>query len=175
MHDPLAYFMTFTCYGTWLHGDERGSVDLDHNTFGTPMLSSDAVRQTRERQLMSGPAYHLDASRRQVTLDALREIARRKNWSLHAVHVRSNHVHVILSAAGTAERVMNDLKTAASRRLNKAFPDDSRRTRWARHGSTRYLWTEDEVAEKVRYVLEEQGDPMHRFPEPPNRACSAAE
>ena len=27
MSDPLAYFITFTCYGNWLHGDERGSVD----------------------------------------------------------------------------------------------------------------------------------------------------
>jgi len=24
---PLAYLITFRSYGTWLHGDERGSVD----------------------------------------------------------------------------------------------------------------------------------------------------
>src|SRR5947209_10753884 len=26
MADPLAYFLTWTCYGTWLPGDERGWV-----------------------------------------------------------------------------------------------------------------------------------------------------
>jgi hypothetical protein len=24
---PLAYLITFRCYGTWLHGDKRGSID----------------------------------------------------------------------------------------------------------------------------------------------------
>ncbi len=38
MSTPLAYFITFTCCGTWLHGDERGSVDREHNTPGTPVL-----------------------------------------------------------------------------------------------------------------------------------------
>ncbi len=37
-HIPLAYFITFRCYGTWLHGDRRGSVDRFHNIYGTPRL-----------------------------------------------------------------------------------------------------------------------------------------
>jgi hypothetical protein len=66
---------------------------------------------------------------------------------------------------------MNDFKTAASRCLNKAFPDERDRTRWTRHGSTRYLWTEEAVADKVHYVLHEQGEPMERFPnDEPSRA-----
>ena len=27
---PLAYLITFNTYGTWLHGDRRGSVDSNH-------------------------------------------------------------------------------------------------------------------------------------------------
>ena len=27
-------------------------------------------------------------------------------------------------------------------------------------GSTRYLWKEDEVAQKIAYVIDEQGEPM---------------
>ena len=34
----LAYFITFRCYGTWLHGDERGSVDRFHNIYGMPFI-----------------------------------------------------------------------------------------------------------------------------------------
>ncbi len=164
MSIPLAYFITFTCHGTWLHGDERGSVDDEHNTPGTPVLDPDPQRRARERDDLTEPPYHLDAPRRQVTLGALCEIARRKGWTLHAAHVRSNHVHLVVTAAGTPERIMNDFKTAASRRLNKGFPAEQNRTRWTRHGSTRYLWTEQVVAEKVHYVLHGQGEALERFP-----------
>jgi hypothetical protein len=48
MDTPLAYFITFTCHGTWLHGDERGSVDRGHNAPGTPFLPPDEPRYARE-------------------------------------------------------------------------------------------------------------------------------
>ncbi len=180
MSAPLAYFITFTCYGTWLHGDEHGSVDREHNAPGTAVLEPNARRHGHEQEQLRQPPYSLDPPRRQVTLQAIREIAGRKGWVLHAVHVRSNHVHAVVTAVGPPERVMNDLKTAVSRRLNKAFPSEQDRTRWTRHGSTRYLWTEEAVRQKVHYVLNEQGEPLERFAEanlesPPSRARSAAE
>jgi hypothetical protein len=108
---PLAYFLTFTCYGTWLHGDERGSVDDEHNAPGTPVLPSDVARQARERAELAEPPYHLDGPRRQVTLLALCEIAQGKGWALHAAHVRSNHVHLVVTAVGPPERILNDFRT----------------------------------------------------------------
>ncbi len=32
---PLGFLITFRCYGTWLHGNQRGSVDREHNKIGT--------------------------------------------------------------------------------------------------------------------------------------------
>jgi REP element-mobilizing transposase RayT len=157
-----------------LHGDERGSVDDSHNAWATPILPPDAERRAKAQRQLGEPLYHLDAPRRQIMLHALWEIARRKRWTLHAAHVRPSHVHIVVTADGSPERVMNDFKAAASRRLNKAFPDEDGRTRWTRHGSTRYLWTEEAVAQKVGYVLDEQGEPMERYPEQ-SRARSAAE
>jgi REP element-mobilizing transposase RayT len=169
MSTPLAYFLTFTCYGTRLHGDERGSVDDAPNLPGTPVLPADPARRTGEQHALREPPYQLDAPRRQVALQALCEIARRKGWTLHAAHVRSNHVHLVVTAAGPPERILNDFKTAASRRLNQAFPAERLRRRWTRHGSTRYLWTEEAVADEVHYVLHSQGKPLERFP--PDEAC----
>jgi REP element-mobilizing transposase RayT len=162
---PLAYFLTFTCYGTWLHGDERGSVDEAHNVQGTPVLPADPARRSWEEKNLAQPPYHLDGPRRQVVLLALSTIARRKGWFLHAAHVRSNHVHLVVKADGPPERVLNEFKAAASRRLNKTFPTERDRLRWTRHGSTRYLWTVEAIAEKVHYVLFGQGEPMERFPD----------
>ena len=52
MSDSLAYFITFVSYGTWLHGDQRGSVDRNHNVFATPLLPHDARRLAHEQELL---------------------------------------------------------------------------------------------------------------------------
>ncbi len=160
---PLAYFITWTCYGTWLHGSESGSADDEHNIPGTPYLPPDAERLAAERERMDQPPYSLDEPRREVLLAAIRQDCEYRGWTLHAVHVRSNHVHVVLTADATPERVMNDLKSYGSRRLNEAGFDTKERKRWTRHGSTRYLWKEDAVWEACDYVLNRQGSPMSRW------------
>jgi hypothetical protein len=35
---PLAFLITFRSYGTWLHGDERGSVNRFRNQYKSPRL-----------------------------------------------------------------------------------------------------------------------------------------
>src|SRR4051812_45653005 len=146
---PLAYFITFACYGTWLHGDERGSVDRTHNLPTSPYLPANPGRMQHEREAMKVPPYQLDEPRRRLVLDAILGIARQRGWVILAAHVRSNHVHVVVQAAREPERVMNDFKAFASKRLNEAYPQEHGRTRWARHGSTRYLWREEGVREKI--------------------------
>jgi hypothetical protein len=36
--NPLAFLITFRSYGTWLHGDERGSVNRFHNQYKSALL-----------------------------------------------------------------------------------------------------------------------------------------
>ena len=36
--EPWAYLLTFACYGERLHGDQRGSVDPNHNGFLTAYI-----------------------------------------------------------------------------------------------------------------------------------------
>jgi REP element-mobilizing transposase RayT len=160
---PLAYFITFVCYGTWLHGDERGSVDLGHNVPGTPYLPADVERLKAEQELMDQPPYELDHRRREVVLKTVQEVCAHRGWSLLAAHVRSNHVHIVAQAVAKPEKVMNDFKAYASRRLNEAGLDDRDRKRWARHGSTRYLWKPEHVEAAIHYVVHEQGEPMAVF------------
>ena len=37
-HVAVAFLIRFRTYGTWLHGDARGSVDRLHNRYGSPKL-----------------------------------------------------------------------------------------------------------------------------------------
>lgn len=161
--DRMRYFITFACYGARLDGDESGSVDRDHNLFGNRLLEPDERRAAAERRSMNQPPYELDCSRRAVVLEAIRGVCRVRGWNLLAVHVRSNHVHVILECEVSPEKAINDFKAHASRALNGLQRDGSGRRRWARHGSTRWLWKDQDVREAIRYVIEEQGEPMALF------------
>src|SRR5262245_51379061 len=157
---PLAYFITFTTYGTWLHGRDPGSVDKAHHEVGMPFLPPDVALELESRGEMNQPPYLLDAPRREIVLRTLREVAAHRGWRLWAVHVRSNHVHVVVTADATPEKVMSDLKAYASRRLKEHFTETVDRKRWTQHGSTRYLWTEPEVAAASEYVVTGQGESM---------------
>jgi REP element-mobilizing transposase RayT len=163
MATPLAYFITFTTYGTWLHGRDPGSVDRAHNIPGTPYLPPDLNAERQTQSKMRQESYFLDEDRRRVVLRTIREVARHRNWTLWAVHVRTNHVHVIVTADCKPEKVMSDLKAWISRRLRESFNEPADRDRWTQHGSTRYLNDEASFHEAVHYVLDEQGEPMERY------------
>jgi REP element-mobilizing transposase RayT len=156
----MRYFITFACYGAHLHGDESGSVDRFHNLLGSRLLETQPQLVAAERQQMDQAPYFLDQDRRAIVLEALREVCLHRGWGLLAAHVRTNHVHVIVEAEVQPEKVMNDFKRYASRRLSQLGFEQPERKRWARHGSTRWLWKDEDVQAAIRYVLEEQGEPM---------------
>jgi REP element-mobilizing transposase RayT len=162
---PLAYFITYTTYGTWLHGTEKalGSVDRKHNVYGTAFLPPDPSNLDRAKRAMAQPPYMLDAARRSLVCDALVTFAREKLWHLHALHVRGNHIHVVITADRDPARLMGDLKARASRDLTRAGFDTPDRIRWTRHGSTRHLFDEVAIAQAVQYTLNEQGERMAYF------------
>ena len=118
---------------------------------------------------MSQEPYLLDAIRRQAVLEAVQEVCSHRAWALLAAHVRSNHVHAVVAADRSAEYVMNTLKAYASRALNQMGIDGPNRRRWARHGSTRHLWTSTSVSGAVRYVVSGQGEAMAVYEAPAAR------
>jgi REP element-mobilizing transposase RayT len=157
---PLAYLITFTTYGTRLHGSTKGSVDDEHNVYGTPLLQVDAERERRSKKTMTEPAYTMEPVEREIVRNAIVDLAVERRWLLLAVRVRSNHVHVVVSAEREPERIMGDLKARASRDLSFAGFDSVERRRWTRHGSTRHLFEEEHVEAAIRYALDEQGERM---------------
>ena len=159
----LTYLITFGCYGTHLHGDDRGSVDRRHNQPGTRVMAPDDRLIAAERYLMDQPADRLDAQRRDIELNAIRKTCEHRGWTLLAAHVRTEHVHAVIASREPPEKVMLDLKRYASRALNLASLDASERKRWARHGSTQSLRSPEAVSAAVRYVVEGQGEEMSFF------------
>jgi REP element-mobilizing transposase RayT len=162
-----AYFITFTTYGTWLPGSAKGSVDRAHHGYGTPFLEQDDERQRHAQDRMSQTPYDMSAAEREVVCKAIVDLAEERGWRLLAVHVRSNHVHVVVSAEREPGRIMSDLKARASRDLTRAGFDGVERRRWTRHGSTKHLFTDDQVEAKIRYTLDAQGERMAWYAQEP--------
>jgi REP element-mobilizing transposase RayT len=159
---PSAYLLTFSCRGSWLPGDPRGSVDRDHRAYGTPVLGANPGRLAAAQRRQQGPGPVLDESSRTVVLRAVRETCQWRGWELLACHVRSRHVHVVVRALQSPERITTDLKSYATRGLRAAggtSPANGTPV-WGRHGSMRYLWCPEHVEAAVHYVVFEQGEPM---------------
>ena len=150
--------LTFSCYGTRLHGDARGTVDQFTNVPGTAVLPASGRRECFEKSLLKDHPVYLDARQRDLVLGAIRRHCEVRGWILHVAHVRTNHVHVVLWADVKPEDAMAQLKRYASRDLNRS--SGKRGHWWASHGSTRYLWNERQIAEAAEYAAHQQGAPM---------------
>ncbi len=158
------YLITFRCYGTWLHGDERGSVDRRwYNSVGAPMIKPDAEKVVIKTRLMKDAAFILGPRERKVVENAIREVCAFRSYALFAMNVRTNHAHVATGNSGSPERMMDSFKAYSTRALRAAGLLAADGRAWSRHGSTRYLWTDDHVAMAIDYVINGQGAELPTF------------
>jgi REP element-mobilizing transposase RayT len=155
----LAYHITFTTYGSWLHGDGRNWVKSGLAGIQPP----DAVENAAARNKMAEPPVALTPEQRAIVERTIRDHCRIRGWTLHALHVGAVHIHVVVTADRAPEEVMNQLKAWCSRRLS----DDAgltdpvakkagRRRWWTEHGSTKYIDTEQYLQNAIQYVEEQQ-------------------
>jgi REP element-mobilizing transposase RayT len=157
---PAGYFITFRCYGTWLHGDERGSVDRHHRVYGTPGLPSSEMRRQHDRGLLKQPPVKLNSKQRPVVESAIRETCMIRRWNLWTVNVRTNHIHAVVTANKKPEEVMSALKANATRAMREAGVWLSELSPWELRGSKKYLWDEKQLADAIAYVETGQGEPL---------------
>ena len=150
---PLAYFISFRAYSTWLHGDKRGSIDRFNNVYRAPYIqASDNWKHYNEQRLRAEPLI-LKARHRKSVEGAIRETCNIRKWLLLAISVRTNHVHTVVSANRKAGLVLNAFKANATRQLRQNDLWLYEFSPWADKGSKRKLWNEQSVC--YRY----DGDP----------------
>ena len=165
----MTYLLTFACYRSHLPGEE-GSIDRYRNLPGSRLTPPNPALLRATQMAMRQVPYEMHAATRRIVLQIVREVCDHKSWRLLAAHVRTNHVHIVMEADVKPEVALNAFKAYASRALNRVSTFERGRLRRARHGSTRYLWTRDQIDAAVRYVLDKQGDPMAVWQAPPRSA-----
>lgn len=156
---PQGYLITFCTYGTWLHGDERGSVGRNGlNVYGMPRLTTNWGLESSMKKEMKGEPVVLDREKRDVVGAAVKELCQRRLYQLQADYVGANHAHIVLTAQRKPERIAMELKANATKMLREAGLIATNERIWSRGGSHRYLWKPRHVSAAVSYVLYGQGD-----------------
>lgn len=161
---PLPYFISFRSYGTWLHGDKRGSIDRFHNRYRSPYLPRNDSRWDYNKNQLKTKPLILKPTHRKAIKRAIRETCSIRKRSLYALNARSNHIHVVVAASNKKpELVLGAFKANATRQLreNGLWPHPF--SPWADKGSKRKLWNEQSVTRAIDYVLYGQGDELPDF------------
>ena len=147
--EPIAYFITWTTYGTWLPGDERGSRQRGQYQSPNKLFEQMAADKRKET------AFTLSREDRGVVEKTVARHCEIRGWTLHSVRARSNHVHVVVTAPGyQPETVRDQLKAWCTRLLKPHHPHRERI--WTEGGSCRWINHEDDLEAAITYVNEAQ-------------------
>jgi REP element-mobilizing transposase RayT len=156
---PLAYLLTLRTYGTWLHGDERLSVERHgFNIYGTPRLEPNPILENQMTNSLKHKPFLFDDDRRKIVETAIKEVCEYRGYDLQAINVRSNHLHCVVSAQVKPKLIADAFKSYATRHLRQNRLIDGETKVWTRGRSRRYLWKPRHVSLAIEYVLYGQGD-----------------
>ncbi len=150
MDFALAYHITWTTHGTWLPGDERGWVSACEAGIQRP----DAERYDQSSCRLADDPIVLTPHQREIVARTIDDHCRIRGWFIHVHNVRTNHIHVVLTAQCEPEKPLDELKSWASRRLNADVGE--KRRWWTYHGSTKYIWDEAYLQNAIQYVRDAQ-------------------
>jgi len=151
---PQAYLITFRCYGTWLHGDARGSYRRSSRVASRVLRipPRPRLKQAEIKQLVHDPV-HLNKRQRAIVEQAVRNVCHHRKYRRRAINARSNHAHTVVSALSDPEPILEVFKSYSTRALREAGLLDESVKPWARHGGTIYLWKERDIEKAVEYLL----------------------
>ncbi len=156
------YLLTWTTYGTWLPGDERGFVGrvpdeqgghFIHNLPGEPYDADEPQLQQEGLRQRKGAPVKLTREQAGVCVEAFGEVCVKYGVSIEAGAVMANHVHLVVTSDDSeGPRLLNLFKGVSSRRLGQRFGKQASGSWWTTGGSRRLLRDERAFENAVNYV-----------------------
>jgi hypothetical protein len=144
MARTLGYLLTWTTYGTWLQGDERGYVK-DGEVLGANV----AIKIDCRKNLKGGPV-RLVRNERAVVREAILGAREKFDQKILAIAVCSNHVHVVCEYVDVPIGVVVSYYKNAGRTALKRMGFQGRL--WTGGYDKRFCLNEAALAERIRYV-----------------------
>lgn len=161
------WFLTWTSYGTWLPGDDRGFVSPKFeatttaprsNVVGTPYDAGqpDLRKMARENLIGAPILLHLDHALK--LKDQFEATARYRGWVIAVGAIMATHLHLVVGVNGDPEPadLMRDFKGYGSRTLNRAFTRPRSGTWWTEQGTKRKVKNQRHYVAVVRCDLHQQ-------------------
>jgi REP element-mobilizing transposase RayT len=144
MAKTLGYMVTWTTYGTWLQGDERGYVRDGKICGRNPGL------EQRNKEKQTGNTIKLTNKQKNIVRKAIPEEAHKLGQILHSIAVCTNHVHMVVSYISDGiERSVKHYKNASLAALRK---DGFVGRVWTRGYDKRYCFDEKSLKNRIDYV-----------------------
>jgi REP element-mobilizing transposase RayT len=130
----------------------------------------DPIREREAKALRSEDACLLTREQREIVEGQIAETCAHRDWTLHVVNCRSNHVHVVVSAdVSDPDRIRIDLKAWTTRALKEMNGSDGRSNWWAERGGIRHINREDDLEAAIVYVRDGQDRKVPRINTNPKR------
>ena len=149
---PLAYFITWTVYGTWLQGDERGW----RRYRGGHELPQPLLAQWHRDRLLY-PIVLLTAKHREKVIDQIEAHCLHRGWHLWKANPRTNHVHAVVTAPElSGSKVRDQLKANCTRGLREIDRPFANRPVWSRGGDWKCVNTQEDLDSVVLYAGDAQ-------------------
>jgi hypothetical protein len=150
--DPLAYFVTWTVYGSHLQGDERGwRRRRKGNQIPQPRL--DQWRRDR----LKYEVLLLSIEHRKIIAIECRRHCSRRGWHLWEVNARSTHIHVVVTADGCSGKTVRDqLKANGTRGLREQWSQFCNLNVWTVGGDWECINGDEDLDLVCQYVREAQ-------------------
>jgi REP element-mobilizing transposase RayT len=157
------WLLTWTTYGAWLPGDERGFVGATRQKNGVKSIRNQpGTEYDRDRPHLAGfaratrklPAVRLTREQAVAVCRQIRSTAEVRGWKLFAVAVMANHVHLVVGVPGDPQpgTLLRDFESYCARELNKEWSRDVPLRWWTKSGSNRKLGDESALFAAIRYV-----------------------
>jgi REP element-mobilizing transposase RayT len=161
----FAIHITWTTYGTWLPGDERGYVANTlqrdgryarrQNQPGRAFTKDSAITRQRAAALQKHPTTFLTPPLALAVAEELVAAAAQREWYIARAAVMAGHVHaVVMKCPADGPAVRRILKGTAQARLSKLW--GSPKKWWTQSGSDRYKKSRWSIENAIWYVARQE-------------------
>jgi hypothetical protein len=151
MGRTLGIHWAATTFGTWLHGDPRGSW------FEGRLIGPDSYLEAAARASMSSDAVILSATEQLLVANALGEIVIAQKHRVYAASVQATHIHLVfaplrenITPAIARLKRRSAMEVLARRRDLGLSPVP--RTLWTAGKFPRFIFDESHLANAIEYV-----------------------
>ena len=150
--EPLAFFITFTVYGTFLQGDARWWRSRREGSQPPQPLLEQWHRDRLKHAVML-----LNSDQRAAIESEINRLSEFRGWKLWQANARSNHVHVVVTANGySGKKVRDQIKANCTRVFREQWPAFVDRPVWTTGGDWKCINTEEDLAQAILYAGEVQ-------------------